>query len=651
MMRSKIRSLFYVACGAVIVPACGDDSPANESETETEGEDTDDSADDNPTEGIDPDTSAGEETTAATSVDTTNATTMDTSGGSETAGPCLLPEEIFDDPSFEDGAPWASWGQASTNFMTPLCDSTCGIDGASDGAFYSWFGGTANVEVGGLAQVVQIAETDSLMFSFDFQIQASSGNPDDRFYVTIDGDEVFSATADDMAMYAMYTQIDIDVTSYADGGEHKFEFISITLGGNPSTNFFLDNLQMGTCGGGMAVTVGDSVTGVDPTVGDTDTATSGDTDSGDPPRVCDEDIGMDVPFTQMGDNTGAGNDSHGSCTIEQGQAPGEDVTYSWTAPAAGLYQFDTLGSTIQDTVLYVYDACTDGTEIACNDDANGGTFLSALVVSLAADQTVAITVDGWSDAILGEFVLNISQVSCDPPTDLANALPITENGNNVGTGDQITPSCAPGAGGEDVTYTWTAPAAAFYTFDTIGSAYDTVLAGYSGICGDPAGEIGCSSDGPMSEFTTAIAADQQVTIVVDGADMGQEGDYDFNITQGGVIAGDCCAADATAGCQDAAVTNCVCGFADPGFGGPAPDDDTCCTGEWFDFCASMAGAICEGGCAGTPGGSCCDAAMAGGCDVAEVQDCVCAFDSYCCDTAWDGECAFKGQLFCNADCS
>ncbi|HET6582072.1 MAG TPA: hypothetical protein VFG69_01470, partial [Nannocystaceae bacterium] len=374
MMRSKIRGLFYVALGAFVLPACGDDSPAQDSDTEgdTDDDDDDDDDDDNGTDTIDPDTSGGPDTT--TGADTTNQTTADTTGG-----PCLLPEEIFEDPSFEDGSPWPAWGQASTNFGTPLCDSSCGIDGAFEGGIYAWFGGTGNVEVGGLAQTVQINETDELTFSFHFQIQASSGNPEDRFYVTIDGDEVFNATVDDMATYAEYTQIDIDVSQYADGGEHEFEFIAITYGGSPSTNFFVDNLQMGTCGGGMAVTVGDSVTTIDPSAGDTEGETG---TTVDPVDMCDEDIGMTVPFTQAGDNSGQGNDSHGSCTTDQDQPEGEDVTYSWTAPAAGVYQFDTFGSEI-DTVLYVYDACMDGMEIACNDDAGPG-FQSAAVVSLEA---------------------------------------------------------------------------------------------------------------------------------------------------------------------------------------------------------------------------------------------------------------------------
>lgn len=638
MMRSKIRSLFYVACGAVLVPACGDDSPAT-GETETEGDEDSTGGNDDDvtvTVTVNPDTSGGEDTTAATDPDTT--TNAETTAAATTGGPCLLPEEIFEDPSFEDGSPNGFWGEASTNFGTPLCDSgSCGGDGASDGAWWAWFGGVAAVEVGGLAQTVQINELDELTLEFDFQIPASSGSADDEFYVTVDGTEIFRATGEDMATYASYTNVALDVSQYADGGEHEFEFISITISGQ-NTSFYVDNLRMGGCDAGMSVTMGDSVTGIDPSAGETEGETG---TTVDPVDMCDEDIGNTVPFTQAGNNMGQGNDSHGSCTFDMGQPEGEDVTYSWTAPADGLYQFDTIGSAVEDTVLYVYDACMDGMEIACNDDEPGGNLLqSSLVLGMTSGQTVAVVVDGWSDQRVGDFVLNISQISCDPPNDLGNALPIAESGNNVGAGDEITPSCAPDVGGEDVIYSWTSPETALYTFDTAGSTFETVVAGYIGTCGDPAAQIGCDSNGALSEFTAAVNVDDVVTVVVDGAAAGEEGDFDFNITQVGPLEGDCCATDATSGCQDAVTTNCVCGL--------VPD---CCTGEWDDFCVGVAATQCAAGCAAIPGGSCCDVQAGPNCDTPAIQDCVCEYDDFCCTDTWDDTCVAEAVGICNAECA
>ncbi|MEO0601136.1 MAG: hypothetical protein AAF211_06850, partial [Myxococcota bacterium] len=78
-----------------------------------------------------------------------------------------------------------------------------------------------------------------------------------------------------------------------------------------------------------------------------------------------------------------------SCALSLAQ----DVSFEFTAPEAGDYTFDTVGSDF-DTVLTVLDGC-GGTELACNDDTVG--LQSEVTVTLAADQTVLVVVDGYSD--------------------------------------------------------------------------------------------------------------------------------------------------------------------------------------------------------------------------------------------------------------
>jgi len=79
-----------------------------------------------------------------------------------------------------------------------------------------------------------------------------------------------------------------------------------------------------------------------------------------------------------------------------------DTAYTFTAPAASTYVFDTFGSNI-DTVLSVKDvlACN---EIACNDDSFGS-FASRVVMSLATGQRVLVVVDGR-----GDYTLNVADV-------------------------------------------------------------------------------------------------------------------------------------------------------------------------------------------------------------------------------------------------
>ena len=80
-----------------------------------------------------------------------------------------------------------------------------------------------------------------------------------------------------------------------------------------------------------------------------------------------------------------------------------DMAYTWTAPSAGNYTFNTLGSSF-DTILEIREYNT-GASLGCNDDSNG-TLQSTVSASLAAGQTVMIVVDGYGTAS-GPFELNI----------------------------------------------------------------------------------------------------------------------------------------------------------------------------------------------------------------------------------------------------
>ncbi|MCA9705334.1 MAG: hypothetical protein KDK70_05775 [Myxococcales bacterium] len=99
----------------------------------------------------------------------------------------------------------------------------------------------------------------------------------------------------------------------------------------------------------------------------------------------------------------------------------------------------------------------------------------------------------------------------------------------------------------------------------------------------------------------------------------------------------CCAEHAAPGCGEPAVEACVCAL-----------DSFCCDGGWDDPCVVRAFAECGAGCAeldqGGDGdddagpGDCCQPTEAPGCLDADVQACVCAEDSFCCEGEWDGLC-------------
>jgi len=107
-------------------------------------------------------------------------------------------------------------------------------------------------------------------------------------------------------------------------------------------------------------------------------------------------------------------------------------------------------------------------------------------------------------------------------------------------------------------------------------------------------------------------------------------------------AGDCCSANATAGCDDIACCAAVCA-ADP----------FCCNFGWDGACASLAvNTFCVALCAtpaacGDPGtGDCCAANGSPFCDDAACCTLVCAGDPFCCTTNWDGLCAADAQALC-----
>jgi hypothetical protein len=117
-----------------------------------------------------------------------------------------------------------------------------------------------------------------------------------------------------------------------------------------------------------------------------------------------------------------------------------------------------------------------------------------------------------------------------PDQDLGNTVPQSTMGDNTGLVDDWVSSCGDG-GGEDAMYQFTAMAAGSYTFDTIGSTFDTILT----ILDDCAGpEIDCNDDIAMgntdSTVTVDLAAGQTVIIVVDGYGAAVGG-FTLNIDQ------------------------------------------------------------------------------------------------------------------------
>jgi len=236
----------------------------------------------------------------------------------------------------------------------------------------------------------------------------------------------------------------------------------------------------------------------------------------------DGDVGVIIPVTQTGDTTDGDNTTFGSC----GGGTGNDDQWTFTAPSAGIYTADTLGSDF-DTVLYALDGC-GGAELACNDDSGDAT--SRINVTLAEGEEVVFVVDG-AGLESGSYNLNVELDAC-PDFELAGALPIQVTGNTETEVNSSTPACG-SSNAPDVSYTYTAPVAGTYVFDTEGSSFDTVLDVVEGFTCDGT-SIACDDDDPeltgnASRVVVTLAAGQEVTVLVDGFTT-NSGDYVLNVS-------------------------------------------------------------------------------------------------------------------------
>lgn len=113
-----------------------------------------------------------------------------------------------------------------------------------------------------------------------------------------------------------------------------------------------------------------------------------------------EDACPDVSATGMGeiatfDTTLRGDDTTAGCFVTDHA----DVSVEWTAPAAGDYEF-TADTAAADVFLYALDSC-GGTEVACETE-------TSLTLTLTADETVILVVDGYTERDVGSVSLSVA---------------------------------------------------------------------------------------------------------------------------------------------------------------------------------------------------------------------------------------------------
>ena len=224
--------------------------------------------------------------------------------------------------------------------------------------------------------------------------------------------------------------------------------------------------------------------------------------------------------------------------VHAGYQGGKSVWWSWKAPASGLCQLDTVGSSF-DTLLAVYTGTSlDAlTLIAENDgDDSDGFIISRLQFQAVKDTIYQIAVDGYLGAA-GDAVINLSLQAAGGNDNFSNRILLT-GATNSATGVNTNASKEVGEpnhhgniGGKSIWWKWVAPATALVTINTRGSDFDAVLGVYTGTTVAALTTIASDHHGAddASTVTFEAVAGTEYQIAVDGFRAGT------NQAQGSVV--------------------------------------------------------------------------------------------------------------------
>jgi len=203
-------------------------------------------------------------------------------------------------------------------------------------------------------------------------------------------------------------------------------------------------------------------------------------------------------LTLDGSGKATGTGSNILATAEPGEPEhmawpaANSLWWRWTAPATGVAQIDTVGSSFF-TRLVVYTGTTlPSLQLIAGNvtDAAMTNFESVVRFVAVAGQAYSIVVDGYSDDTgteTGTIVLNLAQPVADPPPandnfanpqSLGNATTATASGNTSSASveaqepDAETTVFISTGPARSVWFTWTAPADGYFTLQVDGGAGD-----------------------------------------------------------------------------------------------------------------------------------------------------------------------------------
>jgi hypothetical protein len=205
------------------------------------------------------------------------------------------------------------------------------------------------------------------------------------------------------------------------------------------------------------------------------------------PYVANDDFAAATPLPSS--EVGSANGRNVGATKQPGEpnhasvAGGTSVWFKWTAPYSETVTFDTSGSTF-DTLLAAYTGkAVNALSAKASNDNDGASAQSRLSFAAVGGTAYWIAVDGKAGAAGAIQLAWLQRPRNDAfasPTVISDAIGLVKTWTVGATRQAGEPKHAGVAGFGSVWYRWTAPAAGKVTFDSDGSAYDTLLAVYTG---------------------------------------------------------------------------------------------------------------------------------------------------------------------------
>ncbi len=212
-----------------------------------------------------------------------------------------------------------------------------------------------------------------------------------------------------------------------------------------------------------------------------------------------------------------------------GQAISFVATVAAVAPGAG---------TRTGTVQFILDGANFGSPVTLVNGSASSASINSLAIgshTVSAVYSGDINFAGGTSAALSQSVVAITNDNFANRIVLSGTS-ISATGNNaLATKETGEPNHAGVVGGKSVWWTWTAPSAGTVTIDTAGSAFDTLLAVYTGtsVSALTAVTNGSNNNSPIggtttSKVTFAVTAGKVYQIAVDG-NAGASGDIALHL--------------------------------------------------------------------------------------------------------------------------